>query len=37
MQEGALSEGLAGRIREMNFLYDRLNEERGNHNPPVEF
>ena len=30
MEEGALSEGLAGRIREMNFLYDRLNDEGEN-------
>ena len=27
MEEGALNDGLAGRIREMNYLYDRLNEE----------
>jgi 4-alpha-glucanotransferase len=26
MLEGALNDGLAGRIREMNYLYDRLNE-----------
>jgi 4-alpha-glucanotransferase len=25
MAEGALNEELAGRIREMNFLYDRVN------------
>jgi 4-alpha-glucanotransferase len=30
MAEGALNDGLAGRIREMNFLYDRLNEEGKN-------
>jgi len=31
MAEGALNEELAGRIREMNFLYGRMNAVGENH------
>ena len=30
MQEGALNDNLAWRIREMNYVYDRLNPDGGN-------